>query len=221
MNVHLDRVTRDFLAPRIEPLLELGARQHATCVQHEFVQQIELPRLQLDRLRPKLHGACGRIETQRTDCEYRRGLASRATDQRAQACGEFVEIDGLLDLVVGAGIEAPDAVIDRIPRRQDEHRRSHPPRALARDQRQAVDARQPEIDDSGREGGTAERELRGDAVADPVDVESTLAQPGLQRIAEQRIVFDDEDAHSLANRRGASCNRSPSTRPDFRDAGNC
>ena len=41
-------------------------------------------------------------------------------------------------------------------------------------------------------------ELCGDAVPDPVDAESALLQAGLQRIAQQRIIFDDEDAHRIA-----------------------
>ena len=39
MDVHLDRVALDFLAPAVEVLLELLARQHAPGVEHQRVQQ--------------------------------------------------------------------------------------------------------------------------------------------------------------------------------------
>ena len=63
------------------------------------------------------------------------------------------------------------------------------------EQLKPIEARQAEVEHDRRECVRGERELRSDAVLDPVGVEAALLQPCLQAIPQQRIIFDDQDAH--------------------------
>ena len=68
------------------------------------------------------------------------------------------------------------------------------PRQLAQPAH-AVAAGQAEVEHHRVVGHVDQRRVRPRAVAEPVDHMLALAQPGGQRLAEQRIVLDDEHAH--------------------------
>ena len=53
----------------------------------------------------------------------------------------------------------------------------------------------PEVEHRGGVGLGAQLALGGHAVAHPVDLEAELAQAGAQAVAEQRVVFGEQDAH--------------------------
>jgi hypothetical protein len=57
------------------------------------------------------------------------------------------------------------------------------------------EARQAEVEHHGVGRPALQRRLGGDAVAHPVRREAGLREAGLQAVAEQRIVLDDEHAH--------------------------
>ena len=207
MDVHFDGVAFDLVPPRIQSLLELLPRQHAAGVQHEFLQQVELLCLKVHRTSIEHDLACRSIEMKRADGEDRRRLAAGASDQRAQSRGQLVEIDGLDDIIVSAGVESLDAVIDGIAGGQNQHRRAQSLSAHLAQHCETIDFRQPQIEHDGGKRVAAQRQLCRGAVHDPIDIEPALAQPRLQRIPQKRIVFDDENAHrdrsSRRDRRGA------------------
>ena len=88
--MHLDRVALDLLAPAVQLLLELLARQHAAGVEHQRVQQVELARRQRHRLARLLHRARRRVEHDVLRRQPLLRLAVRAAHQRAQPRGELV-----------------------------------------------------------------------------------------------------------------------------------
>jgi len=51
----------------------------------------------------------------------RAGLVA-ATDQRAQACHQFGQLEGLVEVIVGAEVETADAVFEAVAGGQDQHR---------------------------------------------------------------------------------------------------
>ena len=55
--------------------------------------------------------------------------------------------NGLAEIVVGAGVEAGDAVLDRAARGEDQHRRADAGLAQAAQQLAAVRVRQTEVED--------------------------------------------------------------------------
>lgn len=77
-------------------------------------------------------------------------LARRPThraQQGAQPREHLVDVEGLDDVVLRAGVETLDAVGDRAPRGEEEDGRRQPPRAQPRHEVDALDARQPTVDD--------------------------------------------------------------------------
>jgi hypothetical protein len=102
VDVHLHRVAVDLLAPAVQVLLELLARQHAAGVEHQRVQQVELARGQRHRLRRRADGARPGPAPRPARSAFLR-LAVGAAHQRAQPGRQFVQVDRLDHVVVGAG----------------------------------------------------------------------------------------------------------------------
>ena len=97
--------------------------------------------------------------------------------------------------IVGTGIQAGDAVLHAVARGEDEHRHVAPRRAPAPQHGQAVEHGQAQVKHHGgvipgHQGG-----LGADAVPDPIDDMVGLTQADLQRVAEQSVVFNQQDSH--------------------------
>ena len=76
----------------------------------------------------------------------RGGHRRAAARQRLEPRQELPEVEGLGEVIVGAGFEAPHPVVDGVERRQHENRRGHPviPQAPAEIEPRA--ARQPDVE---------------------------------------------------------------------------
>jgi hypothetical protein len=174
-------------SPTREATFDLLARQHAPGVQHEFLQQIELLRLQVDRL-PAVDDRPRRgIEPQPALLQDRRRFAARAADERAQPRRELVEIDGLENVVVGAGVEALDAIPDGVAGGRTRMESGCPPRPPFR----GAAARPAEaVRDRGRPPRTRPPRARAPQRCRraPNRRRSRAAESGADRVAEQRIV---------------------------------
>ena len=84
-----------------------------------------------------------------------------------------------------------------VARRQDQHRQDRAAAAPAAQPHHAVAARQAQVEHDGVDRARCQRRVRLRAVGEPVDHMAELAQAGGQRVAEQGVVLDDEQAHSL------------------------
>ena len=118
-----------------------------------------------------------------------------AAQQRADPGDELVEIEGLVKVVVGAGVEPGNAVRDRVARTDDQHRHCVSARSQGAQQRQAVDVRKAEIEHNGIVHGVRRRSLTLAAVGDPIDGETLLSEAIAHGAADQRVVLDQEQAH--------------------------
>ena len=134
---------------------------------------------------------------------YRRRAARPATQQRADARRELVEIERLDQVIVGAGVEAGDAVGDGVARGHDQHRPRVAARRIARQHVETALSRQAEIEQQQVVHALSQRELAPRGRRDPVDGEAVLRQPAPHAGADHRIVFGEQYAHHRAGAAGA------------------
>ena len=83
--------------------------------------------------------------------------AAQAALERAQAREQLVDVEGLDQVVVGAGVESGDALRDAVARAEHEHGREAAAGARAAQDLQSVHARQPEVEHQGVERALLER----------------------------------------------------------------
>ena len=127
------------------------------------------------------------------------GLLGRAlrlaARQRLDAGEQFGKGVGLGEIVVAAGAQSLDAVVDLAERGEDQNRRFVALRAQRGDERKAVHLRQHAVDDGHIIAALMGEIVARDAVGGVVDGMAGLAER-LDEIARGvAIVFDDEDAH--------------------------
>ena len=135
--------------------------------------------------------------------EHRFAAAGVAAQHGAHAGVQLVELERLDEVVVGAGVQAGDAVAERVARGEHDHRR----RVLARAQRaQHVEAAAPllrvgqaEVEQHEVEALRRERRVRGPRVVDPVDRIALVAQGLAQAVADHAVVFDQQQSHGVAS----------------------
>ena len=101
----------------------------------------------------------------------------------------------LRQVVVAAGAQALDAVVDMAHRRQDQHRRLVARAAQGLDQAQSVEARQHPVDDQHVVVAGARHLETVLAVVGELGAVVRLAQSALHELGGLAIVLDDEHAH--------------------------
>jgi hypothetical protein len=122
-------------------------------------------------------------------------LPAAAAQQRLEAGEQLLEREGLGQVVVGAGLEARDAVVDRVASGEHQHRRAVAGVAQAAADLEAVEPGHQHIQEHGVGG-------RGRLAADglpPVvgqrDLVALDAQDPLERLPDRRLVVDHQHAH--------------------------
>ena len=175
---------------------------------HQALEQRELARPQLDRRAAAVDLAGQAIEAQIGDGQRRRlDGALAAPRDRLQARQQLGEGERLGQVVVAAGLQALHAVVDAVPRAQEEHRGGDAGVAQRRDQAEAVEARQHDVDDGGVVRAGARQLESRHAVLGDVDGEALLSQAAGDEAGDAAIVFDDEDAHVSPAGPAALCGR--------------
>ena len=137
------------------------------------------------------------VEPHRAAQELALGVADRAAQQRADARQHLLEMEGLCDIVVGAGIEALHLVAPAVARGQQQHRHGAagtPPRLQHRN---AVQLGQADVEDDGVIGLGLAEVMPFLAVEGAVDHVAGVGQRGRELTVEIGIVLDDEEAHSV------------------------
>ncbi len=139
----------------------------------------------------------GRVERERADRDHRRRMARRAAHQCVQARAQFLHVERLRQVVVGAGFEADHFVLPVRARGENQNRQAAAEPAQRLDHRDAVAFRQAEVDD-GRVVFELASEVDafvtvGGCVDDVARILEILDELG----AQPRIVFDHQHAHRL------------------------
>ena len=104
-------------------------------------------------------------------------------------------MERLDQVIVGTGIEAAHAAIQRVARGHHEHRRLDVGAARLDQHVQAVLAGQAEVEQHQVGGLIAQRDQRLAAVAQPAHRIGEALQRALDRRAELRVVFHQDDVH--------------------------
>ena len=129
--------------------------------------------------------------------DLRPGLRLRAAHQRAHARGEFGHREGLGHVVVGAEVQAADAVVERVARGEHQHRRAvaggaQPPQHL-----EAVDAGQADVQDDQVEALLAGAEHRVLARGHHVHRVAFALEDARDPARQRRVVLDDQYPHPV------------------------
>jgi hypothetical protein len=130
--------------------------------------------------------------------DARAAVRLRAAQQRAHSGGELRHGEGLDHVIVGAQIEAAHAVLDRVARREHEHRRAAFVRCCAAQAPQhleAVHLRQPDVEDHEVELFLRRGEHRILAARRDVDRVALGLENALQSRRERRVVLYDQQSH--------------------------
>ncbi|GCC46815.1 hypothetical protein chiPu_0030797, partial [Chiloscyllium punctatum] len=113
---HLDGVGVAVEVLVVEMLDQLGARNHPPGVVHQIVEQIVFVRGQLDRVAVDGHALGAGVERYRPAHQLDLGMPGRAAQQRTDPRQHLLEMEGLGDIVVGAGVEALNLVAPAVAR---------------------------------------------------------------------------------------------------------
>ena len=195
---------------------ELGARQRDTGAAHEHLEESELLRAQVELVIAAPGPVRGRVETQRPDLEHGGTFGGRAAREGPEAGEQLVEGEGLRQVVVGARIEPADTILDRVTRRQHQHRRPDTVLPEPAADVEAVDARQHHVEDDRVVVDGLRHPESGLPAVRHVGRVPLLAQPAAQQLTELLLVLDHEHAHAsiVARRmRAGLATRSCSTNP--------
>ena len=125
------------------------------------------------------------------------GPAIGPAQQRAQARLQLAQGERLDEVVVGAGVEALDAIVDRVARGEHQHGRPVTGLPQAPADLEPVEPRHRDVEDD-RFGGRGGQPIEGFlAVGGEVDVVPVKRERTLQCCANGRLVVDNQDLHFL------------------------
>ncbi len=164
------------------------------------MQQMKLAGRQRHVVPVQADVACGRIERHTAMEDHRIGPSAPPAQKRADACAQFVQIEGLDEIVIGPGIEPGDARGRRIACAQDENRHVVLAGAQALQHFDAIDARKAQIQNDEIVHAAGRLFERIGAGPHPVDRIAFVAQAFLHSTPNQAIVFDEEQAHGSCSR---------------------
>ena len=179
----------------VDVLVELVLRDHAATMTQEIGDQPVFQRRQRDRhaAHADLHLAF--VERDVAGDHHGRRVAGGAAHDRAQARQQFLHAEGLRQVIVGAGVDAVDALGPTATRGQDQHRHGAAVGAPALEHGEAIHARQAEIEDDGAVVLGVAQEPGFFAVARGLDHIAGGLQRALDVGRDPPVVFDKQQAH--------------------------
>jgi hypothetical protein len=176
------------------------ARHHLAGVSHEEFEQAEFARQELDVLRAASHAARQQVHLEIADLELCGcSAAAAAPQQRLDARQQLSKGEGLGEIVVAAGAQASDPVVDRAQRAQDQHGGADFGAAERRHQRQPVHRRQHTVDDQRVVAAGTRHEQAGTPIGRVVDDIAALGEPLGDIGRRLAVVFDNEKLHTMAD----------------------
>ena len=136
------------------------------------------------------------VEAKRSAFDLVAGVPGGAPEQRPQPRQHFLHVEGLGDIIVGAGIHARNLVAPPLARGEDQHRHFAVVAPPLLEHAQAVLLGQTEIEHDGVVGFGIAEIMPLLAVERGIDGIARIAQSGDELTIEVRIVFDDEKPQS-------------------------
>jgi len=192
---HLERIGIGAGVALVDFLRQFGAIDDDILAHDQAFEHAPFERGQFQRQAVEFEQAGLRLEGESAAGNARRGVAGRAAHQRAQPHHQFLDAEGLGEIVVGAGLEAIHLVGPAVARCQNENRQLPAIGAPGAQHLRAGDFRQAEIEDGGIvEFGVAQM-LAILAVGGDIDGEILVAQRAGDFTRQQSIVFDQQYLH--------------------------
>ena len=125
----------------------------------------------------------------------RAGAAHAAADEHARARLQFLEREGLHQVIVGAQVETFDPVLQRGARRENQHRDARLPPPQPPQDVDPVDVRESEVENDEIVWLGGERALRVFTDPDRVDGISLPGEETGEALGERAVVLDNEQSH--------------------------
>ena len=120
-------------------------------------------------------------------------VVAGAPQQRGQACNQFGEVERLGEIVVAAGTEPGQPVLQGAARREEEDRRADPLGAKRLDDVAPVRVGQADVDDEGVRNGALDPVQECRAAPDALGAVLLLAQTAHEEGAHLDVVLEYED----------------------------
>src|SRR5882672_3745816 len=203
-DIDIDDVGLTVELPAPHALGDLGSAERLPGMAQQVFEYGELARRQHDLLRTARHSARTEIHRNVSRDEFVRRPQHGPPQERADAGEQFGERERLDQVVVGAGVEAGDAIIDGVPCREQQDRRRHAPLAQIAQQREAVELGQEDIEQDDVVGRRQRVVARFNAVAGQVDRVSGFAKALAKRARDAAFVLDDQQPHAITSRSGSA-----------------
>ena len=172
---------------------QLGASDDLLCVVHEVEEQRVFAGGEVERDPRQAHLATDPVELDGADPELRE--AGRATDERPNARHELFDLEGLHQVVVGAGLESKDALAELAAGGEHQDRGGHPSFTELAADREAVDVGEHPVEDDevvDPRWGLRERLRPGGRC---ICRKSFFDEDSHQETRELHVVLDDQDFH--------------------------
>src|SRR5262249_52234703 len=115
--------------------------------------------------------------------------------QRLDAGDDLADGEGFYEIVVGAAVEADDALLDGIARGQHKHWHGIATRSQVLQKREPVAVRQAEIEDGGVVWVGGKGRLGFAKEPNGVDGKARARQRRAQDLGDANLVFDDQEPH--------------------------
>jgi signal transduction histidine kinase len=204
MYMHIDRVAAHVELRAIEAVVQLAGRQHAAVGLHQRRQQCPFAPRQLHRLAPARDLGARHVDLEAAEVEPVAGTAAGAAQQRVQAQHQFGQVKRLGQVVVRAGLETRDLVLDAVARAEYQHRQLARRGAPQAQQSQAVAVGQAPIVNAGIEVAGRDMAARLGQAGGNVGGETVQLQPGLDAVGDQCAVFHNQYMHAGPERKTAA-----------------
>ena len=193
----LDGVGLDLVAEPVDRVLEQALRHDLAAAAHEQLERGELARRDGDDAAADLQVPHGRIEADIADLDHEPERSAGPAQQRAQPRRELLHGERLEQVVVGAAIEAGDAVVDAVARRQDHDRYVARGVAQVRNDVEAVAVGKAEVEDDRVVGDALRRREPVLAGCERVDSESEARETVNDRLRQALVILDQKNAHRV------------------------
>ncbi|MNR27298.1 hypothetical protein D3C85_1445640 [compost metagenome] len=120
-----------------------------------------------------------------------------------QACSEFAQVERFEQIVVGTGLQAIDAISDRVPGSEDQNRQLQALMAQLLQQLEAILVRQPKVEHHHVELRHLEHRPGGGRRGDVFHGQALGGQAGDDTAGDQFIVFANQYVHGEPRRNKA------------------
>ena len=177
-----------------EVFVQFGARHHPAVVQGEVFDQGVFPGGQGHQFAVAADVPRAHVETDRAKQDLAARLTGHAPLQGAQARGQFAQVEGFRQVVVGTKIQTAHLVADPAARGQDQHGGA-PLLAQPAQHLEAIQDGQHEIEHDGVVVGFEGLEEPLLAIGRLVHGMPLLAQRLCQRAKQVRFILDNEQPH--------------------------